>query len=103
MKDLCMANIVLTASASPTGWRTAFQTDTPVPASFEVTFNVTTNGFGVCVNKHASGSTYWLVGVDTSNVPFVAKYDGVSTYTNVAIGLENYAAPGDIQIWFGEL
>lgn len=97
-----MGNVILSASASPTGWRTAFQTDTPIPASFALTFDVTTNGWGVVVNKHAAGSTYWLVGVTTSNVPFVSKYNG-STYTDVAIGVDVYTAPGSIMLWFGEV
>lgn len=99
-----MGDVTLVASASPAGWRVATQTGTVIPASFGITFDVTTNGWSVMVNRHASASTitYWLVGVDASNVPFVSKFDGAA-YTTVAAGVDTFAAPGSIQVWFGEV
>ena len=96
-----MGNITVSADSSPTGWRAAIQTGTPIPRNHQITFDTTGDGWAV-ITRYLAANDYWLVGLNTSGNPVVEQWNG-STYTQVASRPDVYAGAADVMVAFQEV
>lgn len=96
-----MGNITLTASASPTGWRTAIQTGTVIPRNHQITFEITGDSWAV-VTRYVNANSFWLIGLDTDGKPTFEFWNG-SVFTKLASSPTIYAGDAEVTVAFEEI